>query len=111
TAQATDSSSTPKVASQALMLSVTDTDAYGGRTDLQCPGGATGRFHTGLIGSRMWLCTSAGNAMFGQGAYGAGPQGNYIAKYGSEATAFEQTLSRLKDWGFNFLHAYSAAGM
>ena len=36
-----------------------------------------------------------------QAAYSIGPQGNAVAKYGSNAAAYEATLSRLKAWGFN----------
>jgi hypothetical protein len=99
------------VATQSLALTVGDVDAYGGRSDIKCAGGATTRFYTERIGSRSWLCTPAGNAMWGQGVYAAGPQGDSTTKYGSSGNAAEQTLARLKSWGFNFLHTYTSVGM
>jgi hypothetical protein len=110
-AQATDSSSSQNSANQQLALTVGAVDSYGGRSDLKCAGGATTRFYAERIGSRMWLCTPAGNAMWAQGVYAAGPQGNFAAKYGSGSNAYEQTLARLKNWGFNFLHTYSDANL
>jgi hypothetical protein len=111
TAQVTDSSSPQASASQQLTLTIGGTDSYGGRSDLNCAGGAQPRFYSERIGSRMWLCTPAGNAIWAQGMYVAGPQGNFAAKYGSSSNAYEQTLARLKNWGFNFLHTYSDANL
>lgn len=91
----------------ASSLQAVTLDAYGGRTDLSCTGGTATRFYTERIGSRWWLCTPLGHAMWAQGVYAVGPQGNAVAKYGSSAVAGDQTVTRLKYWGYNFTHAYS----
>ncbi len=116
TATVTDSASPQKTASQALVLTVGAIDSYGGRTDLTCAGGPTGAFYTERIGPQWYLCTPAGHAMWGQGAYASGPQGSSIPKYGSDPAAAQtasrvETAKRLLSWGFNLLPPYSDGGM
>jgi hypothetical protein len=109
TAMVTDSASPHNTASQTYTLTITgtSTDQYGGDSVIHCPAGATGAFHTSLIGSQWYLCDPLGNAMWGQGAYAAGPQGDYTSKYGSQTAAEVATVTRLKSWGFNLLPPYS----
>jgi hypothetical protein len=86
-------------------------DEYGGREDMHCVGGVTGVWYPELIGAQWYLCTPAGHPMWAQGAYVAGPQISTDDKYGTGLVAFQQTINRMKSWGFNLNPPYTNINM
>jgi hypothetical protein len=93
-------------------------DAYGGVTSRPCTSGAAAHFYTQKMGNRWYLCTPAGNAFWMNGIFGVSTnsgtdyQGvNAInlrnTKYGTTNAWADQTLRRLRSWGFNTLAIFS----
>lgn len=89
-------------------------DIYGGYTALPVPGGATGHFRTGKLGSRWVLATPLGNAFWMTGVYfvtgsssidelGASYDQRVAIKYPNTLTWATQCNRRLLSWGFNTL--------
>jgi Bacterial Ig domain len=95
-------------------------DEYGGYTSLAVPGGASGSFRVGKIGSRWVVATPDGNAFWVRGVYavnvddhvddrGSTYRTRVIAKYGdADLTWGPQQNRRLQAWGFNAVGEYSS---
>ena len=99
------------------MSSAQNLDQYGGYQDLPVPGGATGFFRVGKLGTRWVFATPEGNAFWLRAVYvvnwidGGDTYRNKIgAKYaGSGDGAFWiQAIRRLRSWGFNALGEYAS---
>jgi hypothetical protein len=95
-------------------------DEYGGYTSLPVPGGATGSFRVGKIGSRWVLATPSGNAFWMRSVYvaniddhvddrGSTYHTRVIIKYGdADLTWGPQQNRRLLAWGFNSHAEYAS---
>jgi hypothetical protein len=101
-----------------LHISPAQVDKYGGIVALHSPSGGKGYWRVEKIGKRWAFITPEGNAfwmrmvwfIYGdehvderKGSYAA----RTTAKYGAEATKWEQANRRLKSWGFNAIGPYS----
>ncbi len=90
-------------------------DQYGGYTSLPVPGGATGRFRVGKLGSRSVFVTPAGNAFWMTGVFNIDVDTRFVdiaAKYGGtnpQASFGIQATKRLRSWGFNSVAEFSSA--
>ncbi|MGB6874973.1 MAG: hypothetical protein WBD87_02965, partial [Candidatus Acidiferrales bacterium] len=96
-------------------------DAYGGREDITCSGGAKGYFYTQKVGSHWYFCDALGNAFISMSvanvivnnnptydALGVNTYPIYATKYAStgdsSGTTYNwawQTLKRMQSWSFN----------
>ncbi len=112
--RASDSSSPAQTATAGGVIDVADAtlDAFGGRTDVTCSTGATGLWSLEEINKRWWFCDPLGHGFFMQAVQIVNPVGDAdaggasiakiaVGKYGDVATWAEQTLIRLRSWGFN----------
>jgi hypothetical protein len=76
-------------------------DQYGGLLQVPSPNGATGHWRVEKFKSHWMLVTPDGNAFWSFGVFAIDPAGNYLSKYSDKGTWAEQTVTRLKSWGFN----------
>jgi hypothetical protein len=86
-------------------------DRYGGRKDIRCTNPSP-KWSTEEIANRWWVCTPEGNALFVQGveyieATDETASRQIQTKYGGSVEWSEETLERLKAWGFNCIGVYS----
>ena len=115
TAQVADSSSPNHTAAAALSISVvpeTPHDQYGGLITKPCAGGVQTTFYTEKINNHWWFCTPAGNAFWMQGIFniatddttdflGVNNAAVALSKYGSVPAWGNETVARMRSWGFN----------
>jgi hypothetical protein len=113
TVKVTDAAAQPQTATQALSLTVSSSptlDQYGGLATAPCVGGAKGLFYVEKGSNGRWhFCTADGNVFFMQGIYTAGLYNSSAAlpKYGNSTDTYrQQTVLRMKSWGFNALSIY-----
>lgn len=94
-------------------------DNYGGFQSLHAK--ATGFFHVEEVYGRFWLVDPEGNLFISKGvnhvnflsdyapSLGYHPYNRYVSeKYGSAERWAEETLARLRKWGFNTIGAWSS---
>src|SRR5882724_414144 len=85
------------------MVTAQELDSYGGYVDMPAPGGATGYFRVAKWDSRWLFVTPEGHALWMLGVFNVNPGRDYTVKYRDIATWGQQTVKRLKAWGFNTL--------
>ncbi len=95
-------------------------DQYGGYKDVSVPGGATGYFRLGKLGSRSLLATPEGNAFWLRAVYsiditdgGWQVQQGLQRKYSTQAGIpwqpwVRDVVQRMRQWGFNAIGEYSS---
>lgn len=105
--------------SLASLISSLYYDDYGGA--LQAKGRATGFFHVEKIGDVWWIIDPEGNIFLSKGVNAINFQGDYspslgyspynralLRKYGNPETWARNTVTRLREYGFNTIGAWSS---
>jgi hypothetical protein len=91
-------------------------DMYGGSTSLQCPSGPKATFYTQKIGNRWVFCDPLGNVFWMKAVYvldstdGGNTYNSIISNKYTAGAWPQQTLTRLKSWGFNTVGPYAGLG-
>jgi hypothetical protein len=90
-------------------------DQYGGYLSMPVPGGATGHFRVGQLGSRWVFATPDGNAFWMRGCFFVDESGAFVnltTKYNTgnaQAAWGVEATHRLARWGFNSLAEFASA--
>jgi hypothetical protein len=105
------------IATPARETDVQELDHYGGCSQVSIPGGRTSYFHLARLGHRVVLVTPEGHAFWVMAVYGLDQtdggstyQKAVQSKYPNNAVWAQQSVRRLRSWGFNTIGEYYAVG-